>query len=67
MNHSLLIELRTEELPPKSLKALFESFAASVFAAYFFVYLALPTLVSSRWSASPRAAPMPSRVTDCAS
>lgn len=29
--------------------------AASVFAAYFFVYLALPTLVSSRWSASPRA------------
>ncbi len=33
MNHSLLIELRTEELPPKSLKALSESFAASVFAA----------------------------------
>ncbi len=33
MNHSLLIELRTEELPPKSLKALSESFASSVFAA----------------------------------
>lgn len=33
MNNSLLIELRTEELPPKSLKALSESFAASVFAA----------------------------------
>jgi len=33
MNNSLLIELRTEELPPKSLKALSESFASSVFAA----------------------------------
>ena len=33
MNNSLLIELRTEELPPKSLKALSESFANSVFAA----------------------------------
>jgi len=33
MNETLLIELRTEELPPKSLKALSESFAASVFAA----------------------------------
>ena len=33
MNKSLLIELRTEELPPKSLKALSESFAANVFAA----------------------------------
>ena len=33
MNNSLLIELRTEELPPKSLKALSESFAAGVFAA----------------------------------
>ncbi len=33
MNHSVLIELRTEELPPKSLKALSESFASSVFAA----------------------------------
>jgi glycyl-tRNA synthetase beta chain len=33
MNNSLLIELRTEELPPKSLKALSESFAGSVFAA----------------------------------
>ncbi len=30
---NLLIELRTEELPPKSLKALSESFANSVFAA----------------------------------
>ena len=30
---NLLIELRTEELPPKSLKALADSFAASVFAA----------------------------------
>ncbi|MEO8409108.1 MAG: glycine--tRNA ligase subunit beta [Propionivibrio sp.] len=33
MNHSLLIELCTEELPPKSLKALSESFAANIFAA----------------------------------
>ena len=33
MNHSLLIELHTEELPPKSLKALSESFANSVLAA----------------------------------
>ena len=33
MNNSLLIELRTEELPPKSLKALSESFANSVFTA----------------------------------
>ena len=33
MSNSLLIELRTEELPPKSLKALSESFAGSVFAA----------------------------------
>ena len=33
MNNSLLIELRTEELPPKSLKALSESFATNVFAA----------------------------------
>ena len=33
MNNSLLIELRTEELPPKSLKALSDSFANSVFAA----------------------------------
>jgi len=33
MNNSLLIELRTEELPPKSLKALSESFAHSVFSA----------------------------------
>lgn len=33
MNSSLLIELRTEELPPKSLKALSESFAQSVFSA----------------------------------
>ncbi len=33
MNHSLLIELRTEELPPKSLKALSEAFAHTVFAA----------------------------------
>ena len=33
MSQSLLIELRTEELPPKSLKALSESFANSVFAA----------------------------------
>jgi glycyl-tRNA synthetase beta chain len=33
MNDTLLIELRTEELPPKSLKALSEAFAASVFAA----------------------------------
>jgi glycyl-tRNA synthetase beta chain len=33
MNETLLIELRTEELPPKSLKALSESFAGSVFAA----------------------------------
>jgi glycyl-tRNA synthetase beta chain len=33
MNHSLLIELRTEELPPKSLKALSEAFAHAVFAA----------------------------------
>jgi len=33
MNETLLIELRTEELPPKSLKALSEAFAAGVFAA----------------------------------
>ena len=33
MSQSLLIELRTEELPPKSLKALSESFANSVFTA----------------------------------
>ena len=33
MNHSLLIELHTEELPPKSLKALSESFANSILAA----------------------------------
>lgn len=33
MNASLLIELRTEELPPKSLKALSEAFAAGVFNA----------------------------------
>lgn len=33
MNNSLLIELRTEELPPKSLKALSEAFAHTVFAA----------------------------------
>ncbi len=33
MSQSLLIELRTEELPPKSLKALSESFANSIFAA----------------------------------
>ncbi|MBL0166899.1 MAG: glycine--tRNA ligase subunit beta [Propionivibrio sp.] len=33
MNNSLLIELRTEELPPKSLKALSEAFAHAVFAA----------------------------------
>jgi glycyl-tRNA synthetase beta chain len=33
MNPSLLIELRTEELPPKSLKALSEAFASGVFAA----------------------------------
>ena len=33
MNKDLLIELRTEELPPKSLKALSESFANAVFAA----------------------------------
>ena len=33
MNNSLLIELRTEELPPKSLKALSEAFANGVFAA----------------------------------
>jgi glycyl-tRNA synthetase beta chain len=33
MNPSLLIELRTEELPPKSLKALSEAFANGVFAA----------------------------------
>jgi glycyl-tRNA synthetase beta chain len=33
MNDSLLIELRTEELPPKSLQALSESFADAVFAA----------------------------------
>lgn len=29
--------------------------AVAVMAAYFFAYLALPTLVSARWSASPRA------------
>ena len=33
MTDTLLIELRTEELPPKSLKALSESFANAVFAA----------------------------------
>ena len=33
MSHSLLIELHTEELPPKSLKALSDSFANSVLAA----------------------------------
>jgi len=33
MNDTLLIELRTEELPPKSLKVLSESFANAVFAA----------------------------------
>ncbi len=33
MNDTLLIELRTEELPPKSLKLLSESFANAVFAA----------------------------------
>ena len=33
MNNSLLIELRTEELPPKSLKALSEAFAHAVFTA----------------------------------
>jgi glycyl-tRNA synthetase beta chain len=33
MSYSLLIELRTEELPPKSLKSLSEAFANGVFAA----------------------------------
>lgn len=33
MSNSLLIELRTEELPPKSLKTLSEAFANGVFAA----------------------------------
>jgi glycyl-tRNA synthetase beta subunit len=31
MNDTLLIELRTEELPPKSLKVLSEAFAEAVF------------------------------------
>ena len=30
---NLLIELRTEELPPKALKALSDSFSSAVFAA----------------------------------
>ena len=33
MNETILIELRTEELPPKSLKLLSEAFAEAVFAA----------------------------------
>ena len=33
MKDALLIELRTEELPPKSLKALSEAFADTVFSA----------------------------------
>jgi glycyl-tRNA synthetase beta subunit len=33
MNDTVLIELRTEELPPKSLKALSEPLPRSVFAA----------------------------------
>ncbi|MBE2259688.1 MAG: glycine--tRNA ligase subunit beta [Rhodobacteraceae bacterium] len=33
MNDTVLIELRTEELPPKSLKQLSEAFAAAVFSA----------------------------------
>ena len=33
MNDTLLIELRTEELPPKSLKVLSEAFAEAVFSA----------------------------------
>ncbi len=33
MNDTVLIELRTEELPPKSLKALSEAFAEAVFSA----------------------------------
>jgi hypothetical protein len=33
MNDTVLIELRCEELPPKSLKALSEAFAESVFTA----------------------------------
>lgn len=53
MNHSLLIELHTEELHLKSLKALSESFANSILAA-------LKNKPSHRPTASAR--PMPRRV-----
>lgn len=53
MNHSLLIELRTEELPPKSLKALSESFASSVFAALKEQAFASPQSVCTAY-ATPR-------------
>jgi glycyl-tRNA synthetase beta chain len=53
MNETLLIELRTEELPPKSLKALSESFAASVFAALKEQAFAAPDSVCTPY-ATPR-------------
>jgi len=52
-NDSLLIELRTEELPPKSLKALSESFASSVFAALKDQAFAAPDSVCTPY-ATPR-------------
>ena len=53
MNETLLIELRTEELPPKSLKALSESFAAAVFTALKEQAFAAPDSVCTSY-ATPR-------------
>ena len=63
MNPSLLIELRTEELPPKSLKALSEAFASGVFAALKEQALASPQSVCTAYATPRRLALM---VTDVA-
>ena len=63
MNPSLLIELRTEELPPKSLKALSEAFASGVFAALKEQAFASPQSVCTAYATPRRLALM---VTDVA-
>lgn len=61
MSNSLLIELRTEELPPKSLKTLSEAFASSVFATLKEQAFAGPDSVCTAY-ATPRRLAL--RVTD---
>ena len=64
MNNSLLIELRTEELPPKSLKALSDSFANSVFAALKDQAFASAASVCTPFATPRRLALMITNITD---